>query len=81
MIPLYGFLQGDTMGVLLLAQEAETISAVAEKLQSAASLRVRRRECVRVYHNGQQLPLESTVGSLRLVALDRIDVVSGEDSR
>jgi hypothetical protein len=81
MIPLYGFLQGDTMGVLLLASESETISALAEKLQSAASMRVRRRRCLQVYHKGRQLPLESTVASVRLVALDRIDVVSGEDSR
>ena len=39
-VPLYGFLQCDTVGLLILAEEAETLQALARKLQDAASLRV-----------------------------------------
>lgn len=39
-IPLYGFLQGDTVGLLILAEEADTLHTLARKLQDAASLRV-----------------------------------------
>ncbi len=40
MIPLYGFLQGDTIGLLILAYENENIAALSEKLKIAASVRV-----------------------------------------
>jgi hypothetical protein len=43
MIPLYGFLEGDTIGLLVLADEEETLASLADKLQSAASVRVDRR--------------------------------------
>ena len=39
-IPLYGFLEGDTVGLLVLAEEGETILELARKLQDAASIRV-----------------------------------------
>ena len=32
-IPLYGFLQGDTVGLLILADEGETVQTLARKLQ------------------------------------------------
>ena len=39
-IPLYGFLEGDTVGLLMLAEEGDTVLALARKLQDAASIRV-----------------------------------------
>jgi len=39
-IPLYGFLEGDTLGLLVLAEEDETVLELARKLQNAANLRV-----------------------------------------
>jgi hypothetical protein len=36
MIPLYGFLEGDTIGLLILAEEGDTIAALAQKLQDSA---------------------------------------------
>jgi hypothetical protein len=47
-IPLYGFLEGDTVGLLVLAEEGQTILDVARKLQDAASIRVAHREKVDV---------------------------------
>jgi hypothetical protein len=32
-VPLYGFLQGDTVGLLILAEEAETLQALARKFR------------------------------------------------
>ena len=40
MIPMYGFLQGDTLGLLVLARPEDTAADLCAKLQSAASVRV-----------------------------------------
>ena len=50
MIPLYGFLEGDTLGLLLLADEQETIAQVAEKLQRSSGLRVAPRATAATLH-------------------------------
>ena len=76
-IPLYGFLQGDTVGLLILAEEAETLQALARKLQDAASLRVASRDPVRVVYNDKTMDPAMTVAQAGLQALDRFDVLSG----
>lgn len=76
-IPLYGFLQGDTVGLLILAEEAETLQALAGKLQDAASLRVARRDNVQVVFNDKTMDPAMTVGQAGLQAMDRFDVISG----
>jgi hypothetical protein len=75
-IPLYGFLQGDTLGLLILAEEAETLQALARKLQDAASLRVAPSGLVRVIYNDKVLEPNMTVAEAGFEALDRFDVVS-----
>jgi CTP:molybdopterin cytidylyltransferase MocA len=79
MIPLYGFLQGDTIGLLILAQPDDTIAALAEKLQASAAVRVARRERVSVVYNERVLDPTATVARSGLTALDRFDVVAAED--
>jgi len=76
-IPLYGFLQGDTIGLLILAEEAETLQALARKLQAAARLRVEGVEDVRVVYNDKTMDPTLTVAQAGLQALDRFDVLSG----
>jgi hypothetical protein len=76
-IPLYGFLQGDTIGLLILAEEAETLDALARKLQAAAGLRVAARGPVRVVYNEKTMDPTTTVAQAGLQALDRFDVLSG----
>lgn len=76
-IPLYGFLQGDTIGLLILAEEADTFRALARKLQDAASLRVANRSHVQVTWKDKKMDLELTIGEAGLQALDRFDVISG----
>ena len=76
-IPLYGFLEGDTVGLLILADEEETVQTLAQKLQSAASLRVARRNDVHLFHNGKVMDPALTIAQAAFEALDRFEVISG----
>ena len=76
-VPLYGFLQGDTVGLLILADDGETLEALARKLQAAASLRVAARDEVQLVYNDKTMDLTMTVAQARFQALDRFDVLSG----
>jgi hypothetical protein len=75
MIPLYGFLEGDTIGLLILADQGDTVATLIEKLQISARVRVEPRKNLKLLHNGQMLDAQVTVGQARIEALDRIDVV------
>jgi len=76
-IPLYGFLQGDTVGLLILAEEDDTLQGLARKLEDAASLRVAGRNRVEVVYNGKTMDPTMTVTEAGLQALDRFDVIAG----
>ena len=76
-IPLYGFLEGDTAGLLVLAEEDEMILELAGKLQDAASIRVTRNENVDFVYNGKVIDPKLTVAQAGLQALDRFDVTRG----
>jgi toluene-4-monooxygenase system protein B len=76
-IALYGFLEGDTVGLLILAEEGDTLQALALKLEDAASLRVAGRDRVQVVYNGKTMDPTMTVAQAGLQALDRFDVISG----
>ena len=78
MIPLYGFLRGDTLGLLILAYENETIAALAEKLMRSASLRVAPLAHPRVVHRGRALDPSLEVRAAGFIALDRFDVTEDE---
>ena len=76
-IPLHGFLQGDTIGLIIFADEDETVLSLARKLQRAASVRVRQEPHARVglVHRGRVLDPTLTVAAAGLTPLDRFDVV------
>lgn len=75
MIPLYGFLRGDTLGLLILAEETETVESLARKLEQSARLRVAHRPALSVVHKGRVLDGSITVRAAKLEALDRFDVI------
>jgi len=75
-IPLYGFLQGDTIGLLVLADEDDSVSRLARKLQEAASIRVAHVDKVDVVYGGKVIDPTLTVVQAGLQALDRFDVIS-----
>lgn len=74
-IPLYGFLQGDVLGLMILAEEDETVCALAERLQDAASLRVAHTQNVTVLYHGNVLDPRLTLREAGLTSLERFDVV------
>jgi len=77
-IPLYGFLEGDTIGLLIVAEENETVQDLARKLRDGASLRVAPRERVQVIYKEQVLDPELTLIQAGVEALERFDVIQGE---
>jgi Toluene-4-monooxygenase system protein B (TmoB) len=74
-IPLYGFLEGDTLGLLVLAQEGDTVLELARKLQEAASLRVAHNDKIDLVYDGKAIDPALTVAQAGLQALDRFDVI------
>jgi hypothetical protein len=74
LIPLYGFLEGDTLGLLVLAEERDTAADLARKLGEAAALRVAPVDGARVWVRGRPLEPSVTVAAAGLRPLDRIDV-------
>jgi hypothetical protein len=75
-IPLYGFLEGDTIGLLILAQPDDTIEELAEKLQASAAVRVRPIARVTVLFKRRALDPLVTVARAGFTPLDRFDVVA-----
>lgn len=77
MIPLYGFLEGDVLGVLVLAGDDDTAATLVRRLQDAAALRVAPRDDVAVWFKGARLSPTTTIMAAGLRALDRFDVRRG----
>jgi toluene-4-monooxygenase system protein B len=78
MMPLYGFLEGDSLGILVLADERETMASLADKLQRSAMVRVAARTAVHVELAGHRVHPSLTVERSGLTALDRFDVREGK---
>lgn len=76
-IPLYGFMQGDTLGLVILAENDETLQVLAQRLQDATSLRVKNKEQIKLLCNGKAMDPAITVAQAQLQPLDRFDVTSG----
>jgi len=74
-LPLYGFVRGDTLGLVVLAPETETVDELAARLARAASPRVALAGSLRVVHRGRVLHGELTLRDAGVVALDRVDLV------
>jgi hypothetical protein len=75
MIPLYGFLEGDTMGLVIMTSAGETVGALIEKLRASANVRVASPEGMRLRHRGVFVDPSLTVGEAGIEPLDRFDVV------
>jgi hypothetical protein len=73
-LPLYGFLDGDTMGLVILAEERDSVKTLAELLQSAADLRVAPSNKVELVYRERVLEPESTLAEAGFRPLDRFDV-------
>jgi hypothetical protein len=78
-LPLYGFVQGDTLGLIVLAGESESVSDLAQRLARAAAPRVALGERLRVLHRGSLLRGDLTLTEAGIRALDRVDVLAEVD--
>jgi hypothetical protein len=74
-IPLYCFVQGDTLGLVVLAPEQECVDELAQRLARAAAPRVTLPGPLRVMHAGRALRGELTLAAAGVRALDRVDLV------
>jgi hypothetical protein len=75
LIPLYGFVPGDTLGVLVLAQSDDTIQDLANSLAQAVSVRVAVRGSLAIRWGGVELDPTTTLDGAGIRALQRIDLV------
>jgi hypothetical protein len=73
-IPLYCFVEGDSLGVLVLVSDQDTVAELALHAQQAATVRVAPWTHPVVSVHGAVLDRDATVKEVGLVALDRVDV-------
>jgi hypothetical protein len=74
LVPLYGFLEGDTIGLLVLAHDDMTMAELASRLCEMARLRVAPAGPAEVHRAGVALDPAKTVAEAGFTALDRVDV-------
>ena len=75
LVPLYGFLKGDTLGLVVLVHDHQSLRELAAALMTAASVRVAPAAAADVYHRGRLLDPDLTVAEAGLRPLERVDVV------
>lgn len=75
LVPLYGFVEGDTMGLLVLAHHDMTLGEVAKRLRDAARVRVAiEGGAWELQVEGQKVNDTLSVAELGLEPLARIDL-------
>jgi len=73
-LPLYGFVQGDTLGVIVLGRLEGTVRDLGENLLRATGVRVKPRGPFRIMSGEQSLDLAAPLRSIGMQPLDRIDL-------
>jgi hypothetical protein len=74
-MPLYVFVRGDTLGLVVLAPETESVADLAQRLSRAAAPRVTLEGELCVLHRGRPLPRELSLKEAGIKPLDRVDLV------
>lgn len=80
MIPIYGFLEGDTIGLLIFAYPQDTVAELINKVQKSAAVRVAPRENMKLLYNDQAITPTATVKQLGIQPLEHFFVVQGENN-
>ncbi len=75
LVPLYGFLKGDVMGLMVLIHDHERVVDIGARLMEAASIRIAPKARAQIYVNGRLLDPDLTIAEAGLRGLDRVDVV------
>ena len=77
-LPLYAFVDGDTMGIVVLGRLEGTVAELGDNLLRAVGVRVGRRGGYRLLAAGRRLDPAGSLGSQGLSPLDRVDLVWDE---
>ena len=77
-LPLYGFVQGDTMGVVVLGKLDDTIAELGANLLRAVGVRIGRQGPYQLRAGSRWLDSAATLRSQAMELLDRIDLVWDE---
>jgi len=77
LVPLYGFLHGDSLGLIVLVHDHQRVAEIVTCLQEAAQVRVAPLHEPVVIHRGVRLDPDQTIADAGIAPLDRIDVVPG----
>jgi hypothetical protein len=75
LVPVYGFVRGDTLGVVVLAHDSDTVAQLGHALLAAVAVRVAPAPHLRVYRGGLELEPEQPLTQAGVKALDRIDLI------
>jgi hypothetical protein len=75
LVPVHGFVRGDTLGLVVLVQDTDSIAQLGQALLGAATVRIGPATRLRLYHRSRELSLDDTVARAGINALDRIDLV------
>lgn len=78
-VPLYVFVRGDTLGLVVLAREDENVDALALRLSRAAAPRVKLAGKLAVLHRGKRLRGHLSLGEAGIRPLDRVDLIGEDD--
>jgi hypothetical protein len=79
LIPLHCFVRGDTLGLVVLVQDRDTVDQVANSILRAAAPRVAPLERAALYFGARRLDPRLTVTQAGLTPLDRVDVVPEDE--
>lgn len=77
-VPLYGFVQGDTMGVVVLGRLDGTVAELGANLLRAVAVRVERSGPYQLRAGARRLDPEAPLRTAALGPLDRIDLLWDE---
>ena len=73
-MPLYGFVQGDTMGVVVLGRLDGTVAELGANLLRAVAVRLDRRGPYQLRAGARRLELDAPLRTQAVEPLDRIDL-------
>jgi hypothetical protein len=78
LVPLYGFVRGDVLGLLVLVHENDTVATLIASLTEAARVRVAPFASSRLFAADHELDPAASVAAAGLKPLDRVDLVPGD---
>jgi hypothetical protein len=78
LVPLYGFVRGDVLGLLVLVHENDSIATLVASLVEAARVRVAPFASPRLFAAGREIDPAVTIAASGLKPLDRVDLVPGD---